>query len=267
MTSNCGPNHCGSPCVLDRPHHFPTFPFCRTIFHLIQEFLSQRDRSPFLSFVKVRGFGQVHICSCVFEVTMMTRWLMGLLVCILFLLAVPIQPLAKKNCFYRRSCYRKKFCDLKRVRRYVRGKKRYRYRCTYRRYCRRIRVCRRPLPPPPPPPMPTGELPPPPPAMDMDSKKNVSVPQELLKQKVQVNLTSVFGCFKKQLRDDEQFTGAKVRFTIRGDRGRVGYVALEDSDKPYKSLVRCIRRRSRRWRFPRFTGSAFVIYPIFIRRR
>jgi hypothetical protein len=103
-------------------------------------------------------------------------------------------------------------------------------------------------------------LPPPP-----EPTPKVSVPRAALQQTVKQYLPSIFDCFKKQLRRDSRFTGVRVQFTIRGDRGKVGYVGFEDADKPYRRLKRCIKRNTWRWRFPRFNGSAMIVYPIYIK--
>jgi len=103
-------------------------------------------------------------------------------------------------------------------------------------------------------------------AIDM-STGGGGIPKAKVERIVHRNIRRIFPCITRQKSRDSRFTGADIKFTIAGVKGRVTYVDTQNTDFSSPILKRCIKRVSRRWRFPRFSGNAIIVFPVYIERR
>ncbi len=103
-------------------------------------------------------------------------------------------------------------------------------------------------------------------AVDFSQGGGSMIPRKKILRVIRRNIRSIFPCFKRRMEQESRFSGGNIRFAILGT-GRIGSIGVEGTDYSSMSLVRCIKRKAKRWTFPTFPGSAVVYYPIYIQRR
>ena len=103
-------------------------------------------------------------------------------------------------------------------------------------------------------------------AFDFTKGGGSTIPRKKILRVIRRNIRSIFACFKRRMEQESRFSGGNIRFSIRGS-GQVGSIGVEGTDYSSGSLVRCIKRKAKRWSFPKAPVSSVVYYPIYIKRR